>query len=316
MIEALYLLGNGKSFRHRETTPLIREGEDFVQVVGKLVDLFDTRHVIGIRKDQKGVEVRLDGRTNIKRSEILELIPMQFIGANPQLLIDGQPGLRRSFLDTGLFHVEPGYLRLLQDYQKVLSQRNAALRSVGNDPRLWDQALISLATKIDFIRKRYVSRLIPVIERLLGDWCLDIGFNHAYVQGWNEKLDYEAALKKALPVDRKQRFTTVGPHRADLLIKAGDKKSGRVISRGQLKVLVVAMVVAQADICREEEKFIRVLLFDDFGAELDRENRERLLAEIPTYYPQVVSTMLEPENPGRGRPVTMFHVEHGELFPG
>lgn len=296
--------------------PLIREGGDFVQVIGKLVDLSDTRHVIGMRKDPKGMEVRLDGKANIKRSEILELIPLQFIGANPQLLIDGQPGLRRSFLDTGLFHVEPGYLRLLQDYQKVLSQRNAALRSVGNDPQLWDQALISLATKIDFLRKQYISRLIPVIERLLGDWDLDIGFNHAYTQGWNEKLDYETALKKALPIDRKQRFTTVGPHRADLVIKAGDKKSGRVISRGQLKVLVVAMVVAQADICREDEKIIRVLLFDDLGAELDRENRERLFGEIPTHYPQVVATMLEPEKAEGDSPVTMFHVEHGALFQG
>lgn len=313
LLEALYLLGNGKSFRHRETLPLIREGEDLVQLVGKVIDKQGLKHVIGMQKDRKGVVVRLDGRTNVKRSEILEIIPQHFIGADPQQLINGKPELRRSFLDTGLFHVEPGYLKIMQDYLRVLGQRNAALRMRGNEPEVWDDQLVSLGSRIESLRRRHIDLFVPVLRELLQSWGLKLDLEFTYLAGWNSKFEFREALEKASLTDKANGFTSVGPHRADLAVKTGGRKGGRILSRGQIKLLIVAMMVAQAEVCRNKGKAIEVLLFDDLGAELDRKNRELLLRVLPSYYPQVVATLLEAADIGDIEQVKMFHVKHGAL---
>lgn len=314
LLEGMHLLATGRSFRHWDTAPLIREGQSQVQLVGKAVDEQGSGHVLGMRRDREGLVVRLDGRGNVKRSEILRLIPIQFIGADPQQLAGGPPELRRGFLDNGLFHVEPGYLKLTQTYGRVLAQRNAALRSGASHISQWDEQLTGAGSRIDASRQSYVEGLVTEIERVLAGWSLGVDLSFSYRSGWARDLSLAEALQRAAETDRKQHFTSVGPHRADLVINARVARSGKVLSRGQLKLMVVAMYVAQARLQRAEGHEVRVLLFDDLGSELDRGNRERILATLTSEYPQVIVTALDRETigsgPDRGH---MFHVEQGRI---
>lgn len=315
LLEAMYLLATGRSFRHWDTAPLIREGQNHVQLVGKLVDELNATHVLGMRRDRSNnLVVRLDGRGSVKRSEILRLIPLQFIGADPQQLASGAPELRRSFLDSGLFHVEPGYLKQLQTYGRILAQRNAALRSGSKGVGEWDEQLVGFGNGITGVRQAYVDQLVGHITEVLSDWGMDVELSFSYRNGWARELTLGEALQRATDTDRRQHFTSVGPHRADLLINARVARSGKVLSRGQLKMMVIAMFVAQAAVQRSAGHAVRVLLFDDLGAELDRENREKVLDRIRLEYPQVLVTALDPESivPG-AESAKMFHVEHGRI---
>ncbi len=314
VLEAVYLLARGKSFRHREVAPLVREGTDHLEVVGRFREGVGARHVLGTRRSRSDSLVRLDGRTNVKRSEILGLLPVQLVGADAAELVSGEPRLRRSFIDAGLFHVEPGHLKVLQRYQRTLDQRNRALREDRPEFRHWDDQLVDYGVTIDSARKRYLEELEEQIRSWLARWELGVSVDFHYRQGWAQTETLAQAVERLGATDRLQHFTSCGPHRADWVLVGATTRSGKTLSRGQLKMLVGACHLAQAEMLKERGRAVPVLLFDDLPSELDRGNRERLLAGIVDSYPQVLLTALAAEdlpiNSGR-----LFHVEQGRLVP-
>lgn len=316
LLEAIYLLARGKSFRHREVAPLVRKGAEELMAVARFRDNEGRGHVLGTRRSRGETEVRLDGRSSVKRSEILGLLPIQLVGADAAQLVAGEPRLRRSFIDAGLFHVEPSYLEVLQRYQRSLDQRNRALRSNQPGFHHWDEQLARYGADIDSARKAYLATLQEKIESRLEEWELGISVNFSYRQGWVQGESLGEALSRLRETDRQQHFTGCGPHRADWVLEGSHARSGKTLSRGQLKMLVSACYLAQADILRERERGVPVLLFDDLPSELDRRNRERLLRSIEEVYPQAVITALAAED----LPIAaaqLFHVEQGGLqsFP-
>ncbi|BAN67999.1 DNA replication/repair protein RecF [endosymbiont of unidentified scaly snail isolate Monju] len=313
VIEALYLLSVGRSFRHREPAPLIREGAEAAQVFARFQDPGGVPHALGMRRERQQLVVRLDGRSSVRRSEVLRLLPVQFIGPDPQQMVQGPPEYRRQVLDTGLFHVEPEYLSLMQRYSRALQQRNAALRQGGVLAPQWDHALGEAGTAIDTIRRSYVERVITGTEARLADWKLNLSVSFHYRSGWRAGFSLQESLEAHREIDARQGYMGVGPHRADLVIDTNAGRGGKVLSRGQLKMLVAALMIAQAEIHRERLGRAPVLLFDDLPAELDRANRDKLLAGLGSVYPQMVVTSLELDGLGALDEARVFHVEQGVL---
>ena len=314
VLEALHLLATGRSFRHRETAPLIREGAEAVSLVGRFTDAGGGRHVLGMRKGRDRLEVRLDGRSSVRRSEVVAMLPVQFIGADPQQLVSGAPELRRQFLDTGLFHVEPGYLSLLQRYHRVLDQRNAALRQGDAPLAQWDRQLAEAGTHIDAARRRLVDRLEKDALALLTEWALPVDLSFRYRSGWARGLSLGEALGAHRERDRRNRFTGAGPHRADWVVQGRVTRSGKELSRGQLKLVASALHLVLASIIAEARGAPPVLLYDDLASELDRRNRRLLLDALSQRYRQAVITALAPDDLPDLQPARVFHVEQGRLI--
>ena len=313
VIEALYLLSVGRSFRHRDPAPLIREGAESAELFARFEDPGGVHHALGMRRERQQLLVRLDGRSSVRRSEVLRLLPVQFIGPDPQQLVQGPPEFRRQVLDTGLFHVEPEYLSLMQRYSRALQQRNAALRQGGGLAPQWDRALVEAGTAIDSIRRSYVERMVTRTEAWLADWKLDLSVSFYYRSGWRAGSTLQESLDAHREIDTRQGYTGVGPHRADLVIDTRAGRGGKILSRGQLKMLVAALTIAQAEIHSERLGRAPVLLFDDLPAELDRANRDKLLTGLGSVYPQMVVTSLEVDGLGALDEARMFHVEQGVL---
>ena len=312
LLEAIYLLSRGRSFRHRESAPLIREGTDRVQLVAHLQAENRGRHVIGMARSRQEVIVRVDGRPAVKRSEILRLLPVQWIGPEPQTLLTDPPEIRRSFMDQGLFHVEHRYLGLLQQYQRALEQRNAELRRGGRDLQAWEIQMDEAASALDLLRRDYIQQLTHKMEQLLGHWKLDLEVEAGYQRGWREGRQLGDVLKENRAVDLKQRFTGSGPHRADLVVRSATLRSGRRLSRGQLKMLASALYFAQSQLAAAQGRISEILLFDDLASELDESNRRKLLSEICSTYEQAfVTALTTTELPLEDVVPQMFHVEHG-----
>jgi DNA replication and repair protein RecF len=314
VLEAIYLLFRGRSFRHREISPLIKDGQTQYQLFTEFLGKGRENHRLGLQQDKQNILIKLDGETAKRRSDIIHLLPIEWIGPDPQALITDEPEGRRAFIDNGLFHVEHDYLSIVQKYHRALDQRNASLKQNQN-ATTWDQQLVEYGSEIQQRRYLYLKRLITYIEDQLKDWNLDIEVKFSYQRGWSDELSLLDALKKNLETDRKRKFTSVGPHRADLVIKAGDKRSSRKLSRGQLKMLVAAMHLAQTRYRIDSGFSAGILLIDDLPAELDETNKNRLISAGKDLYPQmIIVSLTEAEIPELNQSVNTIHVSRGTVI--
>src|SRR5271154_3783744 len=173
LLEALYVLGRGRSFRTRRLEHLIRHGSERFVVFGE-VDAFERRVTLGVEGSAAGVRAKLGGTKVASLAELAPLLPVQIIDPEIHRLIEEGPSRRRRFLDWGVFHVEPRFVDDWQRFQQALRQRNAALKS-GEEPAMvavWDGDLLQYGDFLSGARAHFVERLAepaPAIARnLLG----------------------------------------------------------------------------------------------------------------------------------------------------
>src|SRR5699024_4616011 len=210
-------------------------------------------------------------------------------------LLEQGPKYRRSFLDWGVFHVEQRFFLAWRQYRRALRQRNRALRA--DAPRqaiqAWEPELIRTTEIIDDARRHYVQRLVAMLPRsvlsLLGTDVPKI----SYYPGWRKGVSYADSLNSHLDGDRKLRYTQTGPHRADVRVSAAGVQARAHVSRGQQKLLVVAMLLAQARLMYEATGTAPILLIDDLMAELGRPYLATLLEAIQRLEVQCFMTTLD-----------------------
>src|SRR5271154_3312408 len=128
LLEALYVLGRGRSFRTRRLEHLIRHGSERFVVFGE-VDSLGRRIPLGVEGSAAGVRARISGERPSSLAELAVALPVQIVDPEVHRLIEEGPSQRRRFLDWGVFHVEQSFVADWQRYQQVLRQRNAALKS-------------------------------------------------------------------------------------------------------------------------------------------------------------------------------------------
>lgn len=249
-------------------------------------------------------------------SELSSLLPVQIINPDVHKLLEQGPKYRRQFIDWGVFHVEHNFLQAWQLYYRVLKQRNAALRKKLDKKAitLWDEQLIQYAKTITLSRENYLLGFMPIfskyVEKLMG---LSVEIN--YQRGWKPEMSFTESLHHSFDKDSYKGFTSLGPHRADLEISNNGILVQNCFSRGQQKLLVCAMRLAQVSYLKEETNNQSILLVDDLAAELDIKHRQNLIELLVDTKAQLFVTateqnsfILPPEIEAK-----MFHVEHGIL---
>jgi len=318
VLESLYVLGRGRSFRTRSLEKAIQTGKDRFQLVARVVT--DSGRVIpvGISQEGKQLLARIDGRAAQRLSDLAALFPVHWIGGNLHRLLEDGPSHRRQFLDWGLFHVKQGYIPVWQRYQRLLKQRNAALRAhrPAAEVRAWDRELVAAGEELHGFRLAYVDRL-DIARREVAPALLEDqqALELSYRSGWRVSLSFQEALEVGLAGDREQGFTRCGPHRADLGLSCSGAPVTEQLSRGQQKLLVVALQVAQARLLKQDLATTSLFLLDDLGAELDRENQRRVMKLLGALEAQVFATAIDlPEvNSWNMESVKSFHVKHGSV---
>jgi len=312
VLEAIFLLSRGRSFRTSQFQKLVRHGADRYAVFGR-VAVGSRRVPVGIERRGESATVRVDGRPAEGRAELSSLLPVQLVHPGSHKLLEEGPTHRRRYLDWGVFHVEPDFLGAWQRYQRALRQRNGALRAFPETAAAWDGELASAGVLLDDLRRRYLSALSPHVQEL-GRRLADLEpVELAYQRGWNQDQELAEALHSQQRRDRERGYTGSGPHRADVRVRVGGREAADCVSRGQQKLLVTAMILAQMRLYQVRSGRTGVLLLDDLPAELDREHRNRLTALLEEIGAQVFVTAIEPDVlplPGSTR---RFHVEHGCL---
>jgi DNA replication and repair protein RecF len=318
ILEAIYLLGRGRSFRTRHTEQLIRHGESKLLVFGRLSPAAPLAtvefggHAVGVSYHRKdGIEARIDGSAATSLAQLSAAFPVQVIDPGIHRLVEEGPLQRRRWLDWAVFHVEPNFVGHWQGYSRALRQRNAALKSEA-DPTLWDRELVRLGELLTDSRARLLEALQPYWQAALTDLGA-VPASLGFFAGWSREQSLADSLSAHLPTDRERGSTSYGPHRFDAVLRLENRPVRDVVSRGQQKVLGAAMALTMARYLAECTGQAPALLLDDPAAELDHPHTESLLGAVGKLGGQLVVTALRPEDTPLGAPDRVFHVEQGGL---
>lgn len=310
LLEAIFLLGRGRSFRTARREAMIREGAERLQVVGRLGDA----RVLGMEVTRGGWTARLAGESVTQLAQLAGVLPVQLMDPEVHRLVQEGPGERRRYLDWATFHVKPGFLDVWRKYQRALRQRNAALKARRGlaTIEVWEQALAENGHLLDQLRRETVAELAEPVNQA-AQHLLGAELRLEYRSGQAADQDLAEALAVHRERDLRAGMTQVGPHRADLSLTLDDHRARGWVSRGQQKLVAAAMVLGQARLLAPRWGGRGILLVDDPAAELDRERCEKLLALISQLPFQVFITALDSQGLPGLEAARTFHVEQGRF---
>lgn len=319
LLEAVHLLGYGRSFRGRVRDGLVRVGQPHLDVFLEWQDRGGRTRRAGLRHGGAQWEARLDGHPAPSLTELCaELAVVTFEPGSHALIAGGGEG-RRRFLDWALFHVEPSFLPLWRRYARALKQRNALLKSHPSPASLaaWEHELADSGEPLTRLRVACLEDLEPVLAATAAEFLPELGAASLTFQpGWRQgDLSLADALLLGRERDLATGFTGAGPHRADWQLEYVGLRAPAALSRGQEKLTALACVVAQARAFAARQGEWPVMCLDDLASELDQIHQRRVLEALLASGAQVLLTATEApavlaDLPSASR---MFHVEHGRV---
>ena len=329
LVEALAYLSTLSSHRVATDAPLVRHGAERAVIRADVV-----------REDRSLVlEIEITaGRANRARinkapvqrtREILGILRTVVFAPEDLALVKGDPGERRRFLDDLLVQRQPRLAGTRADYDRVLKQRNALLKSAGAARRasaeevertleVWDEQLAHLGAEIIEARRELTSALAPLAagaysELVPGGSTIAIAYRS--VADDVEAPDVRQALLTEMARRRKEELdrgiTLVGPHRDDLDMVLGDAPLKGYASHGESWSAALSLRLAAYDLLTSESG-APVLVLDDVFAELDARRRAHL-AERVADAPQVLITAAVAEDVPAAMSGAWFDVVEGTV---
>lgn len=319
LLEAIFFVGHGKSFRTLKSDNLIASNTKGFTVSTKDLD----SNVLGVSKNKNELNfsIKINGEKKNRLSELAKVLAIQVITPESFKLFFGGAKERRRFLDLGLFHVEHDFQVQWKLFTRILKQRNACLRSKITDSNFlyWTDEFCKSSEIISEYRNRYTQSL----KSELTHW-LNILLPHApgkieiqYFRGWNQKKSLQEVLSEQIDKERMQGYSHSGAHKFDFRFLIDKEPIDLKLSRGQQKLFLLALTFAQSKLMKEVTPLKPILLIDDVGAELDDNSRTLLADAIKELECQVVLTAIDKsallpmiKNDNNYK---MFHVKHGEI---
>lgn len=331
LLEAIYLLSHGKSFRTRRTKTILASHayDNSIVVRGSYSisserDAPDQSCLISAAIKKTPTEAylaKVDGETVHSISVLAKISPTLILEPRSFDLLIGGPSFRRKFLDWGVFHVEHEFAEIWKRYINCLKQRNSLLRSGKLDGQLfktWEKSLADTGEQISSFRKVYFEAFRQEFEALKSQFLDESLGKHIRLRldaGWDEKNGLLEQLDAGRAKDIKRLQTTIGPHRADVRILFKGLAATDVLSRGQQKLLIITLYLANVLTLKKASGKPSVLLFDDVAAELDSTNLDNTMLTLLETNAQIICTALQLETFSKLTSAyndkKVFHVEHG-----
>jgi DNA replication and repair protein RecF len=314
LLESIFLLGRGRSFLTRNTERLIRRGQDHLRVIGHVEGSQGLSRSIGIECGPGGTTARVAGHPAQSLAELSQAFAVQAIEPGVHRLLEEGGHRRRRWMDWAVFHVEPGFVDTWLRYTRTVKQRNAALRLDPGQAAIWDPELARTGEFIAESRRRFLDLLQPfwqeTVTALTG---LDVQLH--YQRGWSSDRSLLEALGASRARDELRHLTHSGPHRADIAVRLQGRSAREVLSRGQQKLVAVAMTIAQLKLLQAVTGTTPTLLLDDPAAELDDTRLQLFIEQIIQLRAQLIMTSLSAQSRLFGTPERTFHVDRGTVQP-
>lgn len=319
LLEAIYFLGLGRSFRTHLTNRVINYDHNEFTLFAVINQPSSSTIPIGLLKAQNGdTTLKINGSLGKNLASLTQYLPLQLITPESYTLLSGSPKNRRSYLDWGVFYHDPLFYNNWARIKRLLKQRNAALKQCNtyNELQVWDNELCHLGEQLSTQREAYFTLLLPLINATLNDFLPGFKIASQFFCGWDKNnKSLQSYLRDNFNRDKQLGYTTVGPQKADLKFKINKLPVSDVLSRGQLKLFVYALRLAQGQFLNSVNDKQCIFLLDDFSSELDQQKQQILAKHIIKSDAQLFISVIDIENIENifGHERTMFHVEHGKI---
>ena len=316
LLEAMYLLAISKSYRSNAERELMTKGPLGSESISEAFNATETivdgeverrndrvRAIVGIRLEQRDGEdlvrkqIRING-TRATASGLVGWVKAVLFTADDIDLVHGSPAVRRRFIDILISQQDRDYLKALQRYQKVVSNRNHLLRAIRDhgsseaEMDFWDNELLREGQIIIERRLNVISRLVPLAIGAHSDLCDGETLSMAY-SPCVDTNSFEEALSQNKREDLRAGITMVGPHRDDLEVGLNGMPASQFSSRGQARTIALSMRLAEAAFLKQNSGEEPILLLDDVLSELDTRRRHQIL-NVASSYQQAFVTTAEP----------------------
>ena len=286
VLEALYVLMTGRSFRTAQLAELIRHGCDYFYIEASFTK-YGLEHTVRFSYDGQERKI-FHNQTSIPSStSLLGLLKGVVITPDDAALVKGAPALRRHFLDLQIAQVDPLYVHHLTRYLRALQQRNALLRlKQGAGIETWEHELAVSAAYITQHRYQAAQDLSQLGEKMhlhLAEELIPFSLSYrssAPTQAELLKEHYLDQLKRHRKREMELGFTLAGPHKDDLLIHLDQKEVRHYGSEGQQRTCVAALKLAEWEQVNKGGDGLPLMLVDDVGVSLDATRRKRLLSHL------------------------------------
>ncbi len=339
LVEAVAYLATLGSHRVSNDAPMVRDGMDAAIVRARLAH-GERSVLLELQLNRQGAnKARVNG-VNVRTSELPRYAQVVLFAPEDLQIVRGDPSSRRRFADQLIVQRTPRMAAVLADYDRVLRQRSALLKSarargIRGDALstldVWDDKLITLGTEVIEARLALASDLSEPVARAYAaiagadheprlSWALSLGggdpeegddVNDGASGPLAEQFRTALAARRSAELER--GLTLVGPHRDDLVLRVRGLPVKGYASHGESWSVALALRLASAELLRAESRLgDPVLILDDVFAELDAGRRVRL-AELAAGYEQVIVTSAVEEDVPDGLRAHVVRVEAGQI---
>lgn len=299
ILEAIYLSATTKSHKGSKDRDIVQFGAEEAHIRTYIEkDGLEHRVDMHLRKS-KSKGIAINGQKIKKAADLLGLLNVVFFSPEDLSIIKNGPAERRRFVDMELCQLDSFYLYNLNNYNKIVNQRNKLLKELYFNPGLkdtlsiWDSQLVSYGSKI-------IERRLAFVEQL-NDIIYDI---HRKLSGDKEELriyyepdvtlaDYERSLSEGQERDIRLKQTSTGPHRDDFCFRVKDIDIRKFGSQGQQRTAALSLKLSEIELVKKLTKDTPVLLLDDVLSELDSSRQNYLLNSIGDIQTIITCTGLE-----------------------
>ncbi len=313
ILEAVGLIARGRSFRSADARAMIRHGAPSLSATARARE-GPHDAALGIELTDQKRSFRVNGR-EVAPGDYRGRIEVAVYSGERLRVLTGGMRERRQFLDRGAAALWPTAARTQREFQRVLSQRNAALERRAPEQETWDEQFASLAGLLRERRARYASRLE---HEMLGGFRPG-GERYAIriqpeplADAEAEQLRLREALKKARAAEHSAARSLVGPHR-DAVGMTVDGQDLADVSAGQARSLLLALTLAALDVYRAERGAPAVALLDDLDSELDDHRGAHVCREFAKRGQALVTTAHPAWARALAQPVEVFEVAAGRI---
>ena len=317
ILESLFIMGLGKSFKTSNDKEMIKFGDDFSRAISIVCDEEGNETKIEIIYNQEGKIIKVDDIKLNKTVDLLENVYVVVFSPEDLRIVKDGPEHRRRFIDRELCQIKPVYYSDLGNYKKVLKQRNTLLKEKNIDLNLlevFDETLSDYGIRVVEERKRFIDKIINI--------CANI---HAEITENREKLkisyetevatknQFKQKLKENLEKDRIKGYTGVGPHKDYLGIRINGQDIRVFGSQGQQRTASLSLKLAEIELIKQETGHSPILLLDDVFSELDKNRQKFLIESMKDVQIFVTATGID-ENILKSMPLgDIYYVDNGKV---
>ena len=299
ILEAIYLSATTKSHKGSKDRDIVNFHADEAHIRTYVIkDELENRVDMHLRKN-KSKGIAINGQKIKKAAELLGMLNIVFFSPEDLSIIKNGPAERRRFVDMELCQLDSFYLYNLNNYNKIVNQRNKLLKDLYFNPGLkdtlsiWDSQLVSYGSKIMERRAAFVMQLNEIIYDI-----------HKKLSGGKEELvihyepdcrmeDYARELSLGQERDIRLKMTSTGPHRDDFSFMVGDIDIRKFGSQGQQRTAALSLKLSEIELVKKITKDTPLLLLDDVLSELDSNRQNYLLNSIGDIQTIITCTGLE-----------------------